>query len=136
MTVKDCKPGDATCAEDMDPFLSQESENLLGRVLAGMTCLFVYILLKCRLLFTVLLLPTEYTRLSLSSNYSTQLYVFHNKHSLPSLFFLIILLFWILTFVIITNSHYSYRICFFLVDFFGCQLFMIITKRKRRIMLI
>ncbi|KAJ4434361.1 hypothetical protein ANN_22920 [Periplaneta americana] len=34
MTVKDCKPGDATCAQDMDPFLSQDSENLLGRVLA------------------------------------------------------------------------------------------------------
>ena len=36
MTVKDCKPGDASCAQDMDPFLSQDSENLLGRVLAGM----------------------------------------------------------------------------------------------------
>ncbi|XP_023709202.1 nuclear hormone receptor E75 isoform X3 [Cryptotermes secundus] len=34
MTVKDCKSGDATCGEDIDPFLSQDSENLLGRVLA------------------------------------------------------------------------------------------------------
>nr|CAM97375.1 ecdysone inducible protein 75 [Blattella germanica] len=34
MTVKDCKPGDASCTQDMDPFLSQDSENLLGRVLA------------------------------------------------------------------------------------------------------
>lgn len=42
MTVKDCKPGDATCAQDMDPFLSQDSENLLGRVLAGMCELIPY----------------------------------------------------------------------------------------------
>ena len=40
--MKDCKPGDASCAQDMDPFLSQDSENLLGRVLAGMHPYFKY----------------------------------------------------------------------------------------------
>lgn len=87
MTVKDCKPGDATCAEDMDPFLSQDSENLLGRVLAGMTRLCGYILLKCKLLCTVLLLTVDYTRLFLFSNYSIELCLSHNKHSVLSLLY-------------------------------------------------
>jgi hypothetical protein len=53
MTVKDCKPGDATCGEDIDPFLSQDSENMLGRVLAGITIFHLLfcdcIILKCLL---------------------------------------------------------------------------------------
>jgi len=84
MTVKDCKPGDATCAEDMDPFLSQDSENLLGRVLAGMAQLCGYILLKCKSC-TVMLLPKGY-----DSNFPFHLLyttVFHCKHSLQSVLY-------------------------------------------------
>lgn len=64
MTVKDCKSGDATCGEDTDPFLSQDSENLLGRVLAGMTIFhrlsYDCLILKCLLFIAphkLLLMP-------------------------------------------------------------------------------
>jgi len=84
MTVKDCKPGDATCAEDMDPFLSQDSENLLGRVLAGMAHLCGYILLKCKSC-TVVLLPKGYDSYFLFHLLYTT--VFHSKHSIQSILY-------------------------------------------------
>jgi len=84
MTVKDCKPGDATCAEDLDPFLSQDSENLLGRVLAGMAHLCLYILLKCKSC-TVVLLPKGYDSHFLFHLFYTA--VFHSKHSLQSVLY-------------------------------------------------
>lgn len=84
MTVKDCKPGDATCAEDMDPFLSQDSENLLGRVLAGMAHPCSYILLKCKSC-TVVLLPKGYDSHFLFHLFYTT--VFHSKHSLHSVLY-------------------------------------------------
>jgi len=82
MTVKDCKPGDATCAQDMDPFLSQDSENLLGRVLAGMTHL------TTRCLCTLLLLPTNYC-LCLSAFQSLRLTLVFPQYLLTYLSFIL-----------------------------------------------
>lgn len=83
MTVKDCKPGDSNCAQEVDPFLSQDSENLLGRVLAGMTFSYLicdYIILKCPLFFILLLRPRIYCLYILLLCYSLYQYSLRSEH--------------------------------------------------------
>lgn len=46
MTVMSLKPDAESCDKGMDPFLAQDSENLLGRVLAGMFNYFFFLYKK------------------------------------------------------------------------------------------
>lgn len=49
MTVINARPEAEGCEKDIDPFISQDSENLLGEVLAGNIHLFIFIFINVHL---------------------------------------------------------------------------------------